>query len=333
MIINSRIIRYALFLSFVTVFSVMPVAGETFSFQNDEFTINADYNKSAHPGEAVFVHMILKSTKKRSKPNQENAAVLELFCNEKKIDSSCFFLTNPKSKKQNYADMTAGIPLSLYLSPKDTYVLKIIFTAAGIEAKEFLLPLSLETMTKCTEENLKLNKSNTDIKNDTSPERLAQIKKLNTILETVLPSDVYTLQPFNTPVPLNTQRSSNFGDRRVYICSTGKKITVLHNGIDYVVPEGTSVFSCGEGRVVMAEQRISTGWSVVIEHNPGLYSLYYHMKSLNIKEGQMVRPHEKIGISGSTGLSTGPHLHWEIRLNSAAVSPDFFTQNYAFTRN
>ena len=104
----------------------------------------------------------------------------------------------------------------------------------------------------------------------------------------------------------------------------------MHYGVDYGVPEGTLVTSCGDGKVVLAENRISTGWSVVVEHAPGLYSLYYHMSVLSVKDGQMVKQGEKLGLSGSTGLATGPHLHWEVRLNMCAVSPDFFTNDFAY---
>ncbi|MEE0353111.1 MAG: M23 family metallopeptidase, partial [Treponema sp.] len=75
----------------------------------------------------------------------------------------------------------------------------------------------------------------------------------------------------------------------------------------------------------------TTGWSVVIEHLPGLYSLYYHMSQLKVKEGDIVKPGQVIGFSGSTGLATGPHLHWEMRLNMEAVNPDFFTGDFAFS--
>lgn len=74
-----------------------------------------------------------------------------------------------------------------------------------------------------------------------------------------------------------------------------------------------------------------TGWSVVIEHLPGLYSLYYHLKSLNVKENDYVKAGEKIGLSGSTGLATGPHLHWEVRLNMAALKPEFFMQDFTLS--
>ena len=109
-----------------------------------------------------------------------------------------------------------------------------------------------------------------------------------------------------------------------------KTSTSLHYGIDYGVPTGTPVHSCAEGKVVLAENRISTGWSVVVEHLPGLYSLYYHMDSLNVQEGQYVKQGEKLGLSGATGLATGPHLHWEVRLNMGAVNPEFFLKEFSF---
>ena len=80
----------------------------------------------------------------------------------------------------------------------------------------------------------------------------------------------------------------------------------------------------------MAENRISTGWSIVIEHLPGLYSLYYHLSEMEVKEGDFVKQGQLIGKSGSTGLATGPHLHWEMRLNGEAVRPEFFISNFAF---
>ena len=162
-----------------------------------------------------------------------------------------------------------------------------------------------------------------------SADRLSQIEKLNTILETVMPQDVYALKPFTFPVA-SKRITSGFGDRRVFEYTDKKTSTSLHYGIDYGVPTGTLVQSCAEGKVVMAENRISTGWSVVIEHLPGLYSLYYHLDSLNVKEGQYVKQGEKLGLSGATGLATGPHLHWEVRLNMGAVNPEFFTKDFAF---
>ncbi|MDE5614344.1 MAG: M23 family metallopeptidase, partial [Treponemataceae bacterium] len=71
-------------------------------------------------------------------------------------------------------------------------------------------------------------------------------------------------------------------------------------------------------------------WSICIEPLPGLYSLYYHLDKLLVETGQMVTQGDLIGLSGATGLATGPHLHWEIRLNTEAVSPDFFVGDFTF---
>ena len=251
-----------------------------------------------------------------------------LYKNNKKIDSSQFYFLNVKNKKQLNPELLTGIPLSTWLSADDSYSLKIVFEAGSGVPNEIQLPFQLEDVT-FEKEVLNLDEKNSMIKQDIGPERLAQIEKLNTILETIMPQDVYSLKPFIKPI--NSERkTANFGDRRVYTFTNGKSTTSLHYGNDYGVPEGTDVLACAEGRVVMAEFRISTGWSVVIEHLPGLYSLYYHMSSINVNENDFVKPEQKIGLSGSTGLATGPHLHWEVRLNLAAVKPEFFMQDFTF---
>jgi murein DD-endopeptidase MepM/ murein hydrolase activator NlpD len=325
----SLVKRTAASAALLFLFTVFSVSCATSSFTGTGCSINFSYSDSAAPGDAVYARMSLKSRARR-KSSQETIAVLELFRNGKKIDSAQFFLASPKLHKQTSFDMIASLPLSLWLSSDDSYSLKVIYTAFGSDPEEFEIPFTL-VKKEFQEDIVPLNEANTAIKTDTSQVRTDQIDKLNAILETAEPSDVYTLKPFVPPVPADTRRSSNFGDRRTYRYASGKTSSTAHYGIDYAVPEGTAVSACADGRVVMAESRITTGWSVVIEHAPGLYSLYYHMKSLNAKEGQYVHQGDKIGISGSTGLSTGPHLHWEIRLNMLAVSPDFFTKDYAFT--
>jgi murein DD-endopeptidase MepM/ murein hydrolase activator NlpD len=74
--------------------------------------------------------------------------------------------------------------------------------------------------------------------------------------------------------------------------------------------------------VVLARPRIVTGNSVVIEHLPGVYSLYYHLDTIAVSEGEMVQTASLLGTSGSTGLATGPHLHWEIRVSGENTDPD-----------
>ncbi|MBQ9238219.1 MAG: M23 family metallopeptidase [Treponema sp.] len=308
----------------------VPLCAETAVYEDDEFSLIADYYARAYPGDAAFVRLTLKATR-RSRAGQETNAVLELYRNEKKIDSARFFNSQSRARRNGQEELVAGIPLSTYLKSSDRYTLSIVYTVAG-EMKTFSLPFAIIDK-KFVEESIPLNETNTAIRTDTSTKRMEQIDRLNAVLGTINENTVYTLEPFITPVAADTRRSSLFGDRRIYVYSSGKTATSLHYGIDYAVPTGTVVSACGQGRVVLAENRITTGWSVVIEHAPGLYSLYYHLSSLSVEEGKLVKPGEQIGLSGATGLATGPHLHWEIRLNMAAVSPDYFTGAYIPTGN
>ena len=304
-------------------------AVETVRFQEQTYSGSVTYNEKAQPGDAVFVRLSMKVPETTSdKTSQKPIAVLQLFKGKERAASTQFFFTNPQNRSAETAEMLAGIPLSTWLSDKEVYSLKVIISTGDAQKKEITLPFSIQKK-QFVSERIVLDARNTGIRKDASPERRAQIEKLNNILETVTPQDVYTLKPFTIPVD-SKRITSGFGDRRVFEYTDKQTSTTLHYGIDYGVPTGTPVHSCAEGKVVLAENRISTGWSVVVEHLPGLYSLYYHMDSLNVQEGQYVKQGEKLGLSGATGLATGPHLHWEIRLNMEAVNPEFFLKAFSF---
>ena len=304
-------------------------AVETVRFQEQTYSGSVTYNEKAQPGDAVFVRLSMKVPETTSdKTSQKPIAVLQLFKGKERAASTQFFFTNPQNRSAETAEMLAGIPLSTWLSDKEVYSLKVIISTGDAQKKEITLPFSIQKK-QFASERIVLDARNTGIRKDVSPERRAQSEKLNKILETVTPQDVYTLKPFTIPVD-SKRITSGFGDRRVFEYTDKKTSTSLHYGIDYGVPTGTPVHSCAEGKVVLAENRISTGWSVVIEHLPGLYSLYYHLDSLGVHEGQYVKQGERLGLSGATGLATGPHLHWEVRLNMGAVNPEFFLKEFAF---
>ncbi|MCZ7456780.1 M23 family metallopeptidase [Streptomyces sp. WMMC940] len=86
-----------------------------------------------------------------------------------------------------------------------------------------------------------------------------------------------------------------------------------HTGVDFIAPTGTSVKAVGPGTVVSAGWSGAYGNEVVIKHNDGTYSQYAHLSQLSISSGESVTGGQQIGLSGSTGNSTGPHLHFEIR--------------------
>ncbi|MEU9332796.1 transglycosylase family protein [Streptomyces sp. NPDC048290] len=86
-----------------------------------------------------------------------------------------------------------------------------------------------------------------------------------------------------------------------------------HTGVDFPVPTGTSVKAVGAGTVVSAGWSGSFGYEVVVRHTDGRYSQYAHLSAINVKDGQSVTAGQRIGRSGNTGNSTGPHLHFEVR--------------------
>jgi murein DD-endopeptidase MepM/ murein hydrolase activator NlpD len=173
-------------------------------------------------------------------------------------------------------------------------------------------------------EEIALNEVLTGIRTDPDPQKTAESEQLWAILSRTGTSIYYTGN-FIPPVR-STRRTSLFGDRRVYRYSTGRSDTSIHAGVDYGVPTGTPVLACAGGKVLLARFRIVTGNSVVIEHLPGVYSLYYHLDKIEIDEGVQVAAGTQLGLSGATGLATGPHLHWEIRVSGENTDPDAFIQ-------
>lgn len=204
----------------------------------------------------------------------------------------------------------------------------IAFEEDGVE--QGMIPFIIKKR-DFTAETIPLDEGNTNIRTVPDPRKTAESQRLWAILSTT-GSEVWAQGVFTTPVPANTRRSSFFGDRRVYKYSTGKTDTSVHAGIDYAVPRGTPVHACAAGKVALASPRIVTGNSIVLEHLPGIYSLYYHLDKIAVAEGALVKKGDLIGYSGSTGLSTGPHLHWEIRVSTENADPDAFCTRSALDR-
>lgn len=100
------------------------------------------------------------------------------------------------------------------------------------------------------------------------------------------------------------------------------KVKKLHQGIDFTAPRGTSIQATGSGTVTRVEyKKNGYGKNVIIDHGYGYTTLYAHMKEVVVKIGDKVIKGQKIGEVGSTGTSTAPHCHYEIRINGKAVNP------------
>lgn len=100
------------------------------------------------------------------------------------------------------------------------------------------------------------------------------------------------------------------------------KVKKFHKGIDFTAPKGTAIQATGNGKVIKVEKRKKGyGNNVTIDHGFGYTTLYAHMSEIIVKEGDKVTKGQKIGTIGSTGTSTAPHLHYEVRINNKPVNP------------
>jgi len=122
---------------------------------------------------------------------------------------------------------------------------------------------------------------------------------------------------FIYPLPTKVSISSGYGMRTHPI--TGKQ--TMHSGVDLGMPTGTPIFSVADGVVESSGSLGNCGNGVRIDHSGGYMSVYCHASKLLVKSGQSVKSGETIALVGSTGMSTGPHLHLGMKLNGEWIDP------------
>ena len=141
--------------------------------------------------------------------------------------------------------------------------------------------------------------------------------------QVMLVSDAAALQhlalmrmPTRLPIE-SAELVSSFGNREDPL--TGRR--AFHSGLDFAAGQGTAIHAAAGGTVVFAGFRPDFGWVVEIEHGNGLTTRYAHASRLLVKTGTVVTPGDPIAAVGSTGRSTGPHLHFEVLRNGEATDP------------
>lgn len=119
--------------------------------------------------------------------------------------------------------------------------------------------------------------------------------------------------PFVRPVP--HRANSRFGTRSVF----NGEARSPHGGTDFLSPAGTPVAAPNAGRIVVARDLYFAGRSVMIDHGAGLFSQLAHLSRIDVREGNLVKAGEVVGLVGATGRVTGAHLHWAVRVSGARV--------------
>lgn len=122
---------------------------------------------------------------------------------------------------------------------------------------------------------------------------------------------------FTWPAPSYTRISDDYGNRTHPILGTQQ----FHNGVDMAAPGGSPILAAYDGTVVAASYSNSMGNYIMIDHGDSLYTIYMHASALYVSKGQEVTKGQKIAAVGTTGRSTGNHLHFSVRLNGSYVSP------------
>lgn len=138
-----------------------------------------------------------------------------------------------------------------------------------------------------------------------------------------LRADLLRLASIPTGLPVNGYVTDGFGLRRNPFSGEGREV---HEGLDIAVDFGTPVNTTADGLVIWAAPHAGYGNLVVVYHSNGITSRYGHLSRITVEPGQRVKRGDQIGHAGSTGRSTGPHVHYEIRENDQPVDPSRYVQ-------
>ena len=187
--------------------------------------------------------------------------------------------------------------------------------AKGEEGKVYSKTLSLKVQkADFAVQKLTLPRSMVDLDPMTLERVNRESKKLKALFEGVREERLWK-GAFSRPV--EGEVTTGFGLRRVI---NGQRKSP-HTGMDLRADEGTPVLACNGGRVALVDEFFFSGKSVILDHGGGLYSMYFHLSETAVGEGDRVHTGNLLGRVGSSGRSTGPHLHWGIIIRGARVDP------------
>lgn len=151
----------------------------------------------------------------------------------------------------------------------------------------------------------------------------SETQKVSTVWAQVRPA-AWWVAPLVRPIAEQYGTTSPFGERRNYNAGT---FFSYHAGQDFGAPAGVTVTVPADGIVALAEPLQVRGNAVIIDHGQGVFSGYWHLSQILVSVGQPVNMGDVLGLVGNTGLSTGAHLHWELRIYGIAVDPmQFLTE-------
>ncbi|TVX96082.1 murein hydrolase activator EnvC family protein [Cohnella terricola] len=220
---------------------------------------------------------------------------------------------NILDEKKKYADNVADLKQQ---SEQELADIKLLYEEmashkATLEKEESDKEVLISKLTKEIEEMEEISEE--------SEKQLTELAKQASALEAQKNriKTYYKGGKLGMPLKSEYRLSSPFG-YRIHPITGSKK---LHTGLDMAAPKGTPIYAAETGVVTVAQSWSGYGNCVIIDHGGGLWTLYGHMSQILVEKGQTVKRGEKIGLVGSTGQSTGNHLHFEVRKNAEPVDP------------
>jgi hypothetical protein len=154
-----------------------------------------------------------------------------------------------------------------------------------------------------------------DLDPETEQRAISESERLQTLYRTITPERLWR-GAFTRPVG-GAEPGTGFGARRVI----NGKPRMPHGGTDYAAPAGTPVVAVNTGRVALVADFFFPGRLIAIDHGLGLYTLYFHLDSVAVSQGDPVERGQTIGAVGATGRATGPHLHFGAHVAGARIDP------------
>ena len=220
----------------------------------------------------------------------------------------------PKAHQPHLYHYATYLGISRYARPLN-YLIDLRLTFKNGKTSHQQKTLTVLVNDEFRDEHIKLNKSNNQLSKNT--EALASDnKKLAGLFSKKTPRLMIN-GPFIKPVP-NGRMTSAFGRRRIY----NGRPSWRHSGIDYGLREGAPILASNDGVVIDSGSYTIHGNSILIDHGMGIISIYNHLDRRLVKKGDFVKKGRQIGTMGSTGLSTGAHLHFGISVHNERTDPN-----------
>lgn len=216
----------------------------------------------------------------------------------------------------------AYLPVPALLAPA-TYTLTISYTSSGAAASD--VPLSRSWPVAVSEGEYGRTEINLppDRSNLLDPEIVQRELELVTGTWSQQSPELLWSDVFSRPIDTEYPTTSPFGVRRSY---NGGPYASYHAGQDFGAPVGITVTAPADGIVALTEPLSVRGNAILLDHGRGVFTGYWHLDESFVQTGQNITRGEPIGLVGNTGLSTGAHLHWELRIYGIAVDPMQFLE-------